>query len=119
MITKLDGSAGNALGFKISGTVKKDDYTILVPEVEALVAKEVDVRLLLDMTEFKWEAIGAWGADMKFGHDYRKKITRMALVGDKRWEKWLTKVAAPFFAGEAEFFPSAEVDAAWAWVRED
>ena len=119
MITKLDGSAGNVLGFKISGTVKKDDYAILVPEVEALVAKEDGVRLLLDMTGFKWEAINAWGADMKFGHNYRKKITKMALVGDKRWEKWLAKVAAPFYAEEAKYFSSAEMDDAWAWARQE
>jgi len=119
VITKLDGNAGNVLGFKISGTVKKDDYAVLVPEVEALVAKEDDIRLLMEMTEFKWEAIGAWGADIKFGRDYHKRIARMAIVGDKRWEKWLTKVAAPFYAGDAKFFTSTDVDAAWAWMRGD
>lgn len=117
MIEKLDGSSEHALGFRVIGKIKKDDYDELVPAVEAVVARAGSVNLLLDMTEFKWEAISAWGADMRFGHDYRKKIGKMAIVGDKRWEKWLAKAAAPFYADEAKYFTSADIDAAWAWVR--
>lgn len=117
MIEKLDGSADNVLGFKVSGKIKKDDYDELVPTVKAAVDSAGSVNLLLDMTEFKWEAISAWGADVRFGHDYRKKIGKMAIVGDKRWEKWLAKAAAPFYANEAKYFTSADIDAAWTWVR--
>ena len=55
MIQKLDQSSGNVIGYKISGTVSKSDYQELVPEVESLVQQEGNIRLLLDLTEFKWE----------------------------------------------------------------
>jgi hypothetical protein len=55
---------------------------------------------------------------MKFGHDYHEKITKMAIVGDKKWEKWLTKLVDPFYASQAKYFHTTEMDAAWDWLRE-
>ena len=117
MIEKLNKSSGNVLGYEISGTVKKGDYETLVPEVQAIVEEEGSANLLLDMTDFKWEALDTWGADMKFGRDDHKKIDKMAVVGDKRWHKWIGKIADPFFAGEAEYFDTADSEAVWAWLR--
>jgi hypothetical protein len=117
MIQKMNQSAGNAVGYKISGTVTKADYDTMVPDVEALVEQNGTVNLLLEMTEFKWEKVSAWGTDMEFGRDYHKKIEKMAIVGDKKWQEWLTKVTEPFYAVEAKFFSPDDVDDAWAWVK--
>ena len=118
MIKKLDQSSENVLGFKVSGDVVKADYDVLVPAVEAALKTNEMVHMLLDMTEFKWEKVEAWGADAKFGHEFRHKIAKMAIVGDKTWEKWLTKLADPFYAKEAKFFHPEETDEAWVWLRE-
>ena len=85
MIEQLEQSSDNTLGYKVSGTVVKDDYEVLTREVQALVERVGDINVLLDLTKFRWEKVSAWGADFKFGHDYHKKITRMAIVGDKKW----------------------------------
>ena len=53
MIQKMDQSAENVAGYKISGTVTKADYDTMVPDVEALVKQNGTVNLLLEMTEFK------------------------------------------------------------------
>jgi hypothetical protein len=118
MIEKLKRSSGNTIGFKISGTVTKDDYAIMLPAVEALVERGGDINLLLDLSEFHWEKISAWGADIGFGTTYRKKIDKMAIVGDKKWQKWLSSLADPFYAREAEYFHTADAEAAWAWLNE-
>ncbi len=118
MIAKLGESSDKVLGFKVSGTVKKDDYQVLIPEVENAVQANESVHLLLDLTDFKWEAVEAWGLDLKFGREYRKKIDKMAIVGDKRWQKWMTKIADPFFAQEAKYFETSRVNKAWDWLRE-
>ena len=61
MITKMSESKGNVLGLKIIGDVTKEDFKILMPEMQALVDKEGSISLLLDMTQFKEEDIDAWG----------------------------------------------------------
>ena len=118
MIEKMIESKGNVLGFKIMGDVSKEDYKVLVPEVQALVDKEGSISLLLDITQFKWEDIDAWGADFDFGLTYRKKINKMAIVGDKTWEKWITNLAEPFYSIKAKFFTSADIEDAWKWLNE-
>jgi hypothetical protein len=117
MIQKLDQSSGNVLGYKISGTVSKSDYQELVPAVESLVQQEGSIRLLLDLTDLKGEKVSAWGADLKFGRDYRKKIDKLAVVGDSKLEKWIAKLSEPFFAKESNFFHSENSEDAWTWLR--
>ncbi len=116
MIEKMEASQGNVLGFKLSGHITKADYDILVPAVQAAVQQDGSVSLLLNMQDFKWEEASAWGDDLHFGRTYRKKVDTMAIVGDKRWEKWIAKLAAPFFAEEAQFFQPPDTDAAWEWL---
>ena len=117
MIEKLNQSSEDVLGFKASGVITKADYEMMVPAVAAALQEHETVNILLDMTEFKWEKVEAWGADWNFGREYHQKISKMAIVGNKTWEKWLTKLAAPFYAVEAKFYHSDDIDSAWTWLR--
>ena len=118
MITKMSESKGNVLGFKLIGDITKEDYKILVLEVQKLVEKEGSISLLSDMTQFKWVDIDAWGADFNFSRTYRNKINKMAVVGDKTWEKWLTNLVELFLSIEAKFFDPIDIEAAWKWLKE-
>lgn len=113
-ITTMDRSEGSSLGFKVSGDVTKADYEVLTPAVAAAVADHGTVNVLLDLVDFHWEKVSAWGADFHFGHEYHDKIDRMAIVGDKKWEKHLAHLASPFYAKESKYFGSD--DDAWTWL---
>ena len=117
MLEKMSQSSGNIVGYKAIGTITREDYTTLTAEVEALLQQERSICLLVDLEEFRGEEIKAWGADFKFGREYRKKIAKMAIVGDKKWQEWMTALVDPFFAREAEFFPIDEREAAWEWLK--
>ena len=118
MIEKMTESSGNVLGYKFTGTITVDDFKKMEPEVDALVQKEGNVRILFNLTGFKWEKIDALVADLKFGHKFHEKIQKLAVVGDKTWEKWITQLALRFYAKEAKYFPSADTAKAWSWLRE-
>lgn len=120
MLEKLSQSSGPIAGYKAVGKVTAEDYEELNTEVQALVDKyDDDVCLLVDLQEFAGEEVRAWLPDLKFGHRFHDKIAKMAIVGDKRWEKWLTALADPFYAKDAEFFHAEEAEKAWAWLREE
>jgi hypothetical protein len=119
MFEKMEQSAGDTLGYKIAGTIDKSAYDSLRSEVESLIDEKDKIKLLFDLTDFKWEKISAWGEDLKFGKSIRHNVSKMAIVGDKRWEKWLTKLAEPFYAEEAQYFEASEREAAWTWLDED
>ncbi|MGA7688981.1 MAG: STAS/SEC14 domain-containing protein [Jiangellales bacterium] len=113
MIEELSASHDHVLGFRVSGDITKEDYDVLTPAV-ATAAQNGSVRLLLDLTDFRWEKVDAWGADLHFGHEFHDAIERMAIVGDHAWEKYLARMAQPFYAREARFFSTG--DEAWAWM---
>jgi len=93
MFEKLSESSGNVIGYKASGKLTAADYEKLVPEVEALVRQEGNIRILMDLEEFEGEEVKARASDLKFGHEFRKNIDKMAFVGDKRWEKLMAPLA--------------------------
>ncbi len=118
MIKKLAESSGNVIGYKAIGTITASDYLTLEPEVRALVEKEGNICMLIDLSEFKWEKMEAWLHDLKFGLEFHHEIQKMAVVGDKTWVKWMTDLARPFYVRDTRFFHSADIDKAWAWLRE-
>jgi len=73
-ITRSERSTGDTLGFHVSGDVTKADYDVLTPAVAAAVDQHGSVNLMLDLTDFHWEKVSAWGADLRFGHEYHDKI---------------------------------------------
>jgi hypothetical protein len=115
MNTKLDRSSGSAVGYRFSGAIGKEDYAVLVPEMEKLIEENGEAQILCDLTDFTSERPSAWLADLRFGREFHSKISKMAIVGEHHWEKWITTIAAPFYAREARYFPQAE--AAWEWLR--
>ena len=118
MIEKLEQSSGNVIGYKMIGKIKKKDYPPMVAEIEALVEENGEINLLMDLTEFKWEKVSAWGADMGFGKEFRKSVNKAAFVGDKKWQNMVAWLSQPFFAHEEKYFDVADREAAWAWLQE-
>lgn len=113
-IAALAHGDSNALGFKVSGDVTKEDYDVLTPAVAHAVQESGTTRLLLDLTDFRWEKVNAWADDLRFSHQFHDKITKMAIVGDRKWEEHLARLCAPFYAQQAKYFATdAE---AWTWL---
>ncbi len=59
-ISVSDRSVGNALGLVVSGDVTKADYDeVLVPAVASALEQHDTVSVMLDLTGFRWETVGA------------------------------------------------------------
>ena len=87
MIEQLDRVAGKVLGFKMSGKLHDEDYQFFVPVVEAAIKAQGKVRLLAHFEDFHgWDLHALWD-DTKFATRHCADVERIALVGDKQWEK--------------------------------
>ncbi len=116
MIQKLQPVKDNVIGFVFNGKLHDSDYKEFVPQIEELIEQKGKVRLLVKFESFQgWDLHAAWD-DMKFGIKHYRDMERIALVGDKEWEKWMLKLSKPFTAAEVMFFPADEIDAAWNWL---
>jgi len=95
MIEQLPSPSDKVLGFKLSGKLHDADYKTFVPLIDEA-AKSGKVRLLSQFHDFHgWDLHALWD-DIKFSTTHCTTIDRVALVGDKSWEKWMAKVCAPF-----------------------
>jgi hypothetical protein len=118
MIEILSGLPAPTIGFKMSGKLHDEDYQKFVPRVDAEIAKEGKVNILAQFHDFHgWDAKALWD-DIKFSATHCTKIKRIALVGDKVWEKWMAKVCKPFTMAKIMYFDAKEIDAAKAWLAE-
>jgi len=116
MIQTLDKTKDKVLGFKMSGKLHDEDYKHFVPTVEGAVKKHGKVRLLAQFEDFHgWDAHALWD-DIKFATQHCGDVERIALVGEKAWEKWMAKVCKPFTLAQVRYFDHAEIDAAWNWL---
>ncbi len=118
VIEQLPTGSDQVLGFKMSGKLHDEDYKHFVPAVDAAVAKHGKVRMLAQFHDFHgWDARALWD-DIKFSTTHCTKIDRIALVGEKSWEKWMAAVCKPFTMAKIRYFDASELDAAKAWLAE-
>ena len=118
MIEPLSRTKDEVLGFKLSGKLHDADYKQFVPVVEAAVQKHGKVRMLAQFEDFHgWDMHALWD-DIKFATAHCRDVERIAMVGDKTWEKWMAKFCKPFTMAKIRYFDRADVDAAWGWLEE-
>jgi len=117
VIEQLPSPSDKVLGFKLSGKLRDEDYKTFTPAIDAA-AGSGKVRVLAQFHDFHgWDLHALWD-DIKFATTHCTKIERIALVGEKSWEKWMAKVCAPFTMAKVKYFDASEVDKAWAWAAE-
>ena len=118
MIEQLPSRSYKVLGFKLSGKLHDEDYKQFVPAVDAAIAGGGKVRLLAEFHDFHgWDLHALWD-DIKFSTTHCTKIKRIAIVGEKTWEKWMAVVCKPFTMAKIRYFDATEIEAAKAWLAE-
>lgn len=108
----------NIFAYKITGKLTDADYQEFVPELITLAHKYGPLSLLFELEDFHgWEPKAAWD-DFKLGTEHEKDFRRIAIVGEKRWEKWMTAFGNAFTKTDIRYFDRQEVQTAWFWLRE-
>jgi hypothetical protein len=114
-----DKHEGNQVEVTVKGKLAKEDYDLFVPAFEAAVAAAGKLRLLFIMDDFHgWEAGALW-ADIKFDLKHFKDIERLAMVGDRKWEKGMSVFCKPFTTAKIRYFDKSRINDARAWLRGD
>ncbi len=97
------------------GKLTHEDYKIFVPMIDKALkeAKGLEVDLLVDMRSFTgWELLAGWD-DLKFGVKHRNSFDRMAIIGNKKWEKLSVKMMKHLMKGKSKFFKNREEGLTW------
>ena len=72
--------------------------------------------MLFIMRDFHgWEPGAAWD-DFHFGLKHDQQVERIAMVGEKKWQEWMTKIASRLVQTEVRYFDLADEEKAEKWV---
>ena len=101
-----------------AGTLDTADFRRFNPAFAAqLSLKGAPIALLLDLTEFHGWTVGGFLHDLAFDLRNRRTFSRIAVIGPRRWHRWITLAGAPLFAAELRYFWSSEEESAAAWLE--
>lgn len=115
---KITAEEGNLLRVDVSGKLTQDDYDELIPAWKKMIARHGSMRLLFVMTDFHgWEPGAAWD-DFRFDREHGAQVERVAMVGEKKWQEWISKLGALFAATEVKYFEYAQLKEAERWLRQ-
>lgn len=114
----LDCSEAGFIRIRASGVLEAVDYA----EFESGLRNELErarvpVPLLLDLRGFRGWTIPGFLRDLAFDLRHRKAFSKIAVVGERSWHKWITHAAIPVFAAQLRYFRADEAGAAGRWLR--
>lgn len=119
MIQTIPVREDNIFAFKVTGTLTDADYQQFLPKLTALIEKHGAISLLIELDDFHgWEAKAAWD-DFKFGIEHNKDFTKIAIVGENRWQKWMSVLANAFISAKVQSFTRDNIQDAWNWLRQE
>lgn len=115
----LDETRGDLIAVRITEKLDSADFASLIPMLEARIKEHGKIRLYWETEDFEgWTAEG-FAADLGFDIDHAEDFSRIAMVGETKWEKALSKLMSPFTRAEVRFFDIADRDSALSWIQAD
>ena len=85
---------------------------------DELVRWTLPVPLLLDMRRFRGWTLPGFVRDLQWDIRHRNAFSKIAVVGNARWHKWITAAGRLLFRGQLKYFPATDVQRAEQWLAE-
>lgn len=113
----VERNNGKILVVRATGRLDQQDYEKFTPEVERLIKQHDKIRVLLETHDFHgWDAGALW-EDIKFDVHHFNDVERLAIIGEKKWEKGMALFCKPFTTAKVRFFEHDQVTEAQAWIE--
>lgn len=122
----IDTANGGYIRIHATGRLRASDYDTMEPPLEAELARRAlrqaqderrRIPLLLDLTGWRGWTAGGLVRDIRFDIRHRKSFPRIAVLGDRAWQQWLTYAAKPVFSGEMRYFDATRERQAAEWME--
>ena len=97
-----------------TGRLTAADYRRFEPALAAELKRWTPpVPLLLDMRGFRGWTPAAFLRDLAWDLRNRRTFSKIAVVGDRRWHRWITAAGKPLFRAPMKFFRAGPAAEAW------
>ncbi|HEY0897100.1 MAG TPA: STAS/SEC14 domain-containing protein [Sphingobacteriaceae bacterium] len=112
----LNETEGNLVAVRVSGTLTERDfdrYRVLLREKMELYG---EIRLYFEMLDFTGWKPASFLENALFDLVHSRKFGKVAMVGEKDWQRWAAGLADLVKAGRVRYFPWHEREFAMAWI---
>ena len=117
MLQILELTNKNLIATEASGKLTAKDIEKIHPLIHAILDRGMKVRWYFEMKDFDgWDVKGFW-EDLKMDAAHAKDYEKIAMVGDKKWQNWITKFMKPFTNAEIKFFDLKDKETAKQWIK--
>lgn len=117
MFERLSEESGNVIAYRVKGKLTEEDYKAIEPEIDRFIEEKGTLRMFVDLQEFESIDAGAIKADFELALQVRNEIEKLVIVGDEKWQEWMTMLSRPLTSGEVRYFYPSQSHAAWEWVQ--
>ncbi|MFT4886628.1 MAG: hypothetical protein ACJAY7_000132 [Pseudohongiellaceae bacterium] len=103
------------VSLKAIGKLTHEDYNMINPVIDSALdgVKDPVVTVFIDGSELEgWELRAAWD-DFKLGLKHGNEFDRIAIFGNKSWQKLASKIASWFTSGEVKYFDDSDTALEW------
>jgi hypothetical protein len=95
-----------------------DDVSDLAPQVEAIMRRQGQIRLLIDASRLEgWENISALEKHAAFVKAHQQKVERIAVIARHDWQHWLVGAVRVFLHPEVRVFDMGDDVEALRWLE--
>jgi ubiquinone/menaquinone biosynthesis C-methylase UbiE len=109
-------NGGKILEACVSGKLTHGDYQRFGPEFVRLVKQHGKINVLFEMVGFRgWKTAALWD-DIKLDLNHFAGIEKLAMVGDKKWQRGMSKFCRPFTTARIRYFDHTAASEARAWL---
>ena len=106
------------VALRLSEKLDGDDFDLIIPILEEQIAANGKIALFWEMSSFHGWTTEALLSDAGFDIEHHNDFTRIAMVGEKKWHAWMTKLMKPFTTAEVQYFEIQERIAALKWAED-
>lgn len=108
------------LSIKATGKLSKEDLDKIEPALKNFIIVTDHPHLIMILEDFVgWEEPAAFWKDLQLDSEYIGYFDRIAVVGEKKWQEWGTRLVNPIIKEEITYFPLNKADEAWDWLRSE
>ena len=75
------------------------------------------IALLIELDDFHGADLAAIKDDFTFGLKHADSFEKVAIVGEKKWQKWMTLFSSPILKSDVKYFDRKALQDAWNWLR--
>jgi hypothetical protein len=107
-VLTLIPSPASHIRIRASGRLSAGDYDRFEREFAAQLERRKVPRpsLLLDIRVFRGWTPGGFIRDLRWDFRNRRTFSRIAVIGDRRWHRWITLAGKPLFRAPMKYFTS-------------